>query len=139
MSVSPTKEELEKNIEELTNEYNSNVEKLVLLEVALNDAKDASHTLLKRLYEQRKFSSFSSREELNKLENEYEDTNSKVVEKQSDCFKKQSLCFKQLQSLRQLQHTYLVGIINGLQKELAAIKAAQDTEDVTQSIRSNNL
>jgi hypothetical protein len=138
-SAVPSREELEKNIEELTIEYNANVEKLLQLEVELNDSKDRRHSAIKSLYENKKFS-FSRDENFSNLEKEYAEVSELVVVQQQDCFKKQSQCFKQLQNLRQLQHTYLVGIINGLQKELSAAKAPQDVEDLTsKAVRQNNI
>ncbi len=141
MTSSLSKEELEKNIDTLTNEYNTNVEDLVETESELSKVKSRGFELLKKLYEQKKFHSFSNPNSLNGLEKEYNDNNSVISEKQTEYYDKQTICFKQIQKLRQLQHTYLVGIINGLQKEISELKSSQNTEDITHSInkRENNL
>ncbi len=135
--IGPTKEELEKNINELTLSYNANVENLSALELELTDIKDKGFVLLKNLYEQRKFSSFGSSADLKKLENEYLESIDSIKEKQTECYKKQSTCFKQLQTLRQLQHTYLVGIINGLQKEISNNK---ETDEINvQNLKTDRI
>lgn len=141
--VQVSKEELEKNIEELTTEYNTHVESLTNVEAKLNDVKDKSFSLLKQLYKQRKFSDPSTHGALANLEKEYDESESLISGQQSDHYQELIVCFRQLQKLRQLQHTYLVGIINGLQKELAAVKSGQNVEDVSHAVnaevRQNNL
>jgi hypothetical protein len=144
-----SKEELEKNIEDSSNEYNANVELLATAETKLNDTKDKSFQLLRQLYKQRKFSDPSTHAALADLEKEYETSESAINEQQSVHYQEVLVCFRQLQKLRQLQHTYLVGIINGLQKEITGLKAQQggpsgvDVVDPLQgsssTVRANNL
>jgi hypothetical protein len=133
------REDFERTIKELSDEYNVSIEKMVDIELKLSDSKDLSLKLLRKLYKQRKFSDPSTHSALNALEIEYNESEDQTVEAQHDHYEKLLVCFRQLQKLRQVQNNYLVGIINGLQKEVSDLKLSNGSEASKTEARVNNL
>lgn len=125
MSTQPqqiNKEEVERELQSLGDEYNANVEKLTNAEVTLNNTKDRSFQLLRQLYKQRKYSDPSTHAALSDLEAKYEASEAEISRDEKSHYEIMQECFRQLQKLRQLHTNYLVAVINSLQKEIAELK-----------------
>ncbi len=131
------KEETEKEIKKLSDEYNANAERLNASEVKLNNAKDKSLRLLKQLYKQRKYSDPSTHSALADLERQYEESENSITEEQNGHYDLIQECFRQIQKLRLLQTNYLVAVINSLQKELSDYK--ENNESKLPTVQENNL
>lgn len=134
---SQEQETLERNIKEISDAYNKNVESLVPLESKLVDLKDEGLNLLRQLYKQRKFSDPSTHASLNELERQYDGIEQSITTNQAEHYKILQVCYKQLLKFQQLQHNLLVGIINGKDKKIEELKAAGEIAKPVQ--RENNL
>ncbi len=129
------KDESEREIKALSDEYNSNAEKLNAAEVRLNELKDKSYTLLRRLYQLQKSDTHDA-SALDALERQYNISEHDVNEARLEHYEWMSVCFRQIQKLRLLQTNYLVAVINSLQKEVADLK--QPSESFPH-VREDNL
>jgi len=122
------KEETEKEIKVLSDEYNASAELLNNAEVKLNEAKDKCFRVLRDLYKEIKDNSSSSRsknvisEKLYDLEESYNESEVEITKAQTLHYELTQSCFRRLQKLRLLQTNYLVAIINSLQKEVNEFK-----------------
>ena len=140
MQQQNTQKELETTLKQLGDEYNKQIETLSECEVTLNTLKDKSYQSLKTLYRQFKSNDPKASTNLPQLENEYEKNEQVITDKQGEHYTELQSCFRTLQKLRQVQHTYLVGVINGLQRQVDELKAsAGKSSDTPQTGRENNL
>jgi hypothetical protein len=116
------REEMEKNIKDLNEQYNTALEEFNEVDRLFREAESFSFGLLRELYKQFKNANPSEHSSLKELENQYENSLSDIDEKRRKCLDKQSVSFRHLQKLRVMQNTYLVGIINGLQARVSELE-----------------
>ncbi len=128
---------MEQDIKDAHEVYNSSLEEFTDKEHSLRELECSSFSLLQNLYKQFKHTDPSAHHSLKNLENDYHNSLSDIEEKRKECYEKQSICLRNIQKLRTLQNNYLVGLINGLQSQLAELRGS-NTEHV-QEQRANNL
>ena len=124
------KSDLEKEIRELGDSYNAELETLNNLQTEQQKLESSTFKILQKLY-----SSSKNKTVATGLESRYESNLEILNEKKSIVSEQQSVCFHMLQKLRTIQTNYLVGIINSLQAQLNELQ----NNEKSKSERSNNL
>lgn len=128
--------EVERQIKEVADEYNLQLESLNDMQNLLKDAETKSFTLLQQLYKLFKSSlSLDSSE----LESEYNASLLSLEEQKSKVSVQQTYCFHLLQKLRTAQVNFLVGIVNGQQQQLTQLQKDLDEARGSVQPRANNL
>ena len=136
---------LEKDIKDANDVYNTSLEEFSGQELTLRELESSSFNLLQGLYKQFKFTDPSAHHTLKDLENQYNNSLSDIEENRRVCYEKQGLCLRNLQKLRSLQNNYLVGLINGLQTQVAELKGTSPSSSTGTAAnssteqRTNNL
>ena len=100
--------------ESLNTEYNKSIEELTPAETAVQDAQTKVFKLLLDLSKKSPIDIKSS--------DAYNELFLELVDLKEDVYNKQSNSFRLLQKLRQAHTTYLMAVINTLQKENAELK-----------------
>lgn len=137
-----TFEEAQKNIDTLTDEYNTEIKKLIDEETSLRDKEDASFALLKKLYGQHKKTPGDA--SLAELEKEYLQTQTDVDNLKLECFKIQTRAFRGLQKLRTLEINLLSSVNRDLDAKIKKLEGKDENTDTQNlktkpAVRADNL
>lgn len=120
MAMQMTQTELEENIKSLNEENRASHETLLELESTMKSKETTSFELLQKLFKKVKQTPDAN---ISDLEFEYHDSLAYLKEASDKHYKQLCVCHKQIQKLRSLENTYLVGLINSLQKDVEAAKS----------------
>lgn len=137
-----TFEEAQKNIDSLTEEYNSEIKKLIEEESSLRGKEDSSFDLLKKLYSRHKKAPGDAA--LAELEQEYLQTQTDIDSLKLECFKIQTRAFRCLQKLRTLELNLLTSVNRDLDSKIKKLeeespKSDQNSLKTKPVIRADNL
>lgn len=139
MTKELTQEEVEKKLQEIVTDFNTNSQKLTELETKIEASKDETLSLLKEIYRRSKSKTTSNI--LESLEKKYEDAVAILEEDEAEHHKLLRLCYKKLEVVRQAQVNYWSSIANALQtenKKLQEFSSNRDSPEIKNEIRREN-
>ena len=114
--------EYEQELKTQGDNYNSELQTLNSLQDSLQNMRNESFKILQKLY-----SDLTGGSQVD--EREYKESLLRLDQRQLEVYEKQTECFHLLQSLRNMQNNYLVGIINGLNAQIKELQDGKSSKD----------